>query len=292
MGWKIIWFILIITSCVIAVRWMPDKDERMLGVMALTSPLFFLHGLVDIHLDVLVGFTLLLSFLALRQNKVLVAGIILGIGISLKYLPIVALPFFLIHLRGRPLRTFALALVATVGLAYMPFLGDNLWGNTGNFLERWFANSLAYKSLVPFLSKGATRLVLAALMIGAAGVSWLKWRDKPAFGLTLALIGIMLFSPVVHAWYLLPALLLFPVAQSRSVIVWTATSCVYLFFVADYQVTGVWTEPYWMLHVETMPVVIAWFWDLVRGPLTLCHAPIKADHPQTSLSDSLSIGQS
>ena len=269
LGWKIIWFILVFSCLFVAYLWLPDEDEQLFLVMMASSPLFIMHAVADVHLDVLVGFSVLLSFLALRQNKVIMAGIILGAGISLKYLPVVAIPFLLPHVRGKQLRLFLTAVVATVAVAYLPFLDQNLLGNTGNYLQNWFANSLPYKVVSTILPSTATRIVLWSAMLASVAIAWWRWRHEPAYGIALALVGIVLFSPVSHAWYILPALILLPIAPARSVITWSVTSALYALIVEGYRTTGVWHEPWWLLSLETLPVMVAFGYDLVRGPIRL-----------------------
>ena len=270
--WNMIWLLLIAVMLGVIIRSLEhDVHHRTLALLVVASPLMTLHGFADIHLDILVAGVMAAAFIAVRHNLFFVAGLLLGEGIALKYVPLIALAYLLWSHTPRERWQLLGGAAVVVVLTSLPFLGSDLIGNFPVFAAHWKANAGAYVLVRELVDSEFARMVCAAIGIAFAAIVWLRFRQHTAFATGLTMVGLLLMSPVTHVWYLLPALLLTPFAPLRSVIVWTVTSSVYIVFAAGYAANGEWVEePVW-LFVEFAPVWVAFGVDMWKGPM-------KADH--------------
>ena len=273
-AWPLAWLLFFGLFALPAVMWRSNDLHTLVwfGLLFL-SPTFLLFGLGEVHLDILVGLSILGGFLAARRNHYVAAGVILGLGITIKFLPVVALVYLALQpdsnssQRRQQFTQLLIPALLLVALAYLPWLGSDLLGNLPNFAAVWRANAGLFEIVRLVLPSDPARWLMLGMGLATAAFIWMRWRKQPAVATALTLLAFLLFSPVVHAWYLLPAALLLPLAPLRSTLAWLATMSVYGLWVVAYQTTGVWTETPALLAVEYVPVWIAFVLDLKNGPL-------------------------
>ena len=276
-AWYLAWLVPILLFASLSVLWRPkDLHSTVWWGLALLSPLFLLFGLGDVHLDVLIGFLLVSAFYAVQRDRYVVAGLLLGLGITIKFLPVIALVYLAIKPNSNRQQQLQLLVPALlfVLLAYFPWLGSDLLGNLPNFAATWRANAGLYEVVRALLPSSPARWLMLGMGLSTAVMIWVRYRKQPAVATAKTLIAVLLFSPVVHAWYLLPAALLLPLAPLRSTLVWLVTMSVYGLWVVAYQTTGEWTETPALLAVEYVPVWIAFVLDLKNGPLSERQTPV------------------
>ncbi len=273
-AFEIAWWIVVVALLGIALRSCEVRDRSWIAV-ACMSPIVLLHGLGDIHSDVLMASMALLGVIALTRDRWIVAAVLIAIAISIKYVPILLIPALL---RGRTRREKAilLGIVCAVVLAtYLPFLvaSGSIVGALPVFAAHWQANSFAY-SLMSWMNHAwctpeCIRLVLGVCALALSVLVWRRQIAHPVAAAMMTYIAVLLCSPVVHAWYLMLPVLLLPFAPLRSTIVWATTMCVYGLFYATYKGDGVWFEHPVALAIEYIPVLFAFARDVQRGPLLL-----------------------
>ncbi len=272
MAFEIAWWAVVVVLLSIVLRSAKTRDRSWIAV-ACMSPIVLLHGLGDIHSDVLMAVIALLGVIALTRDRWIVAAVLIAFAISIKYVPVLLVPALL---RGRTRREKAIVLgiVSAVVLAtYLPFLDspESVLGSLPVFAEHWQANAFAYSVMswmdLAWFTPERIRLVLGVCAIALSILVWLRHGARPVAAAMMTYITLLLCSPVVHAWYLMLPVLLLPFAPLRSTIVWATTMCVYGLFFATYKGGGVWFEHPVALAIEYVPVWIAFARDLQRGPL-------------------------
>ncbi len=279
-GFKVaMWFFVVLGSAVF-LR-LCNHDQRVWCVVALTSPIYLLHGLVDLHTDVFMALLTGIAILLSQRGHRIAPGIVLGYAIAVKYLPILALPFLL---KGRSTRMqigIVVLLIFTIGAVYFPFLSSDVYGSLKLFALKWQANSGLYSLLILFFTDDVVRIIMACA--GAIGVAATWWRhhSQPLMAFALNITIILLCSPVVHPWYLLLPVILLPFVPLRSTIVWVATMTLYGLALSKFKSDGVWIDHPVALVIEFLPVVAALFVDMQRGPLLL-RDEHRADNVATS----------
>ncbi len=268
LGWKLIWCSLLAILLLLIHRQLRDHERRWFWLV-LVSPFFLVHAVADLHLDALMACLTALALLKVRGRQFVFGGILLGLAISVKYAPLVAVPFIVLTLSWRQRTFFFGAVILTLGLAFLPYANSQIWGDLQNFLTNWKANAAVYdvvRMLLP--DRTHTRVALSIVVLGISYVIWRRWKHQTITLVALAMLIVLICSPVIHAWYLLSVVMLLPMAPLRSTIVWMATIAIYAVFVEIYRTTGKWEEPPVLLALEALPVIVAYVIDVRRGPIT------------------------
>lgn len=246
----------------LAVAWIVHRLSLGRGplplLLYLWSPLVIVEVAWSGHLDPL-GLAPMLGAVALAgaAGPAWRAGALLGIGGSMKFAPLVAVPA-LGRLRGR--RTRAAALAAAVALAvptvlYLPYAaaGASLFSGLRTYADIWAFNAGLYRGLEllpghPDLPRWIGAVVVGGLAIHAA---LRRWALDRALFWTIG--SALLLSPTLHPWYVLWALPFACLSLNRGWLLLSGT--VFLAYAGRgaYLSTGVWPEPAWL----------AW---LIHGP--------------------------
>ena len=267
-GFKLAMWFFVVLGSVIFLR-LCNHDQRVWCVVALTSPIFLLHGLVDLHTDVLMALLTGIAILLSQRGHRIAPGIVLGYAIAVKYLPALALP---ILLRGRSIRMqigIIALLLFTLGAVYFPFLRSDVFGSLEICALKWQANSGLYSLLILFFRDDGVRIIMACASAIGIAAAWWQHHSQPLMACALSIIILLLCSPVLHPWYLLLPVILLPMVPLRSTIVWIATVVVYCMALSKYKSDGVWIDHPVALVFEFLPVVAAVLVDMQRGPLLL-----------------------
>lgn len=266
MVFKLIWWTIIMVLLLIVLRLL-DSHHRTWFLIAISCPVILIHGIMDMHLDMIMALLTVLSIVLSNKGRPLLASGILGFAITVKFLPVLALPI-LLRARSWDQRLKLLGVIcAVVALIYAPFIGSGVFGSLSTFVEKWQSNSALYSLLRVFLDDGIVRIVMAGMGLAGLIKIWWMYRGQPSFAMTSSIIVILLCSPVVHPWYLILPLLMLPFAPLRSTLVWGATICIYGIAYTTYKGDGVWLDHPIALACEFLPVVIALAIDVRRGPL-------------------------
>ncbi|MFN4985977.1 MAG: hypothetical protein ACK5GI_07530 [Ignavibacteria bacterium] len=249
-------------------------QAAVMFLLVLLSPVYLLHGFMDIHVDTLMGLIVICS-IALGMHSQLgtsLGAVIFGFAITLKYLPLLLLPATMrsaISSAAIGRTSYLIIALTTVVAAYVPFYGSDVLGSLGVFAASWQANSLLASVGNLVMQPYATRIMLMGLAALMMAVVIYRWRSDLLWASTLCITTLLVFSPVVHPWYLALPLMMCVVAPSRSVIVWSITVCTYAYTYTSYKGNGEWFEHPIALGIEFVPVMIAYAIDIISGPLLL-----------------------
>jgi hypothetical protein len=239
----------------------------------IASPILLLHGFMDIHVDILMALAAGLAIALLHRSTMIsmAAQGLLGIAISMKYLPVVLVPHFITYnnVRLRAIIQRLAIIIAAVGVMYLPYVGSDVLGSLGVFAAAWQANSFLAWIGNSILQPAVTRVVLLGGAVLGIVLIQLRYRAHPSFAAALSVMLILLCSPVVHPWYLALPLVLLLIAPMRSTIVWTITMSIYGLTYQMYKGNGVWFDNPIALALEYVPVFVAFAVDIYRGPLLL-----------------------
>lgn len=266
--WKLTFWILLVIPSMALWRISPPRVRPWLALAAL-SPIVLLHGFADSHVDAFMAVFMALALVMHQRGAITTSAILLGVAISIKYLPLVMIPVLLHGQSRRDAMRIITLTVGTVGLIYLPFIGENLFGSLGRFTQAWQTNSLIFTVVSWFVSVDLIRPIIGGVILIASVYVIRRWRMQPLTAAALFINIVMVLSPVVHPWYLLAPLALMPLVPLRSVITWTFTMCLYAVGYSTYKGSGVWLEHPAALVLEFIPAMVALVIDVRRGPLSL-----------------------
>ena len=198
---------------------------------------------------------------AIMAGRLKSAGVLLGLAIAAKTVPIVLLPW----LAWRHRRSAIIA-VATAALCYCPYLISgpvgfaNLWrfGEGGVFL------SLLALAPASAVDTAIARYALAAVLAMISLV--LAWRRRDfvqyAAEMTAALL---LLLPIVHYWYLTWILLFQPFGPKIRWLVAALLMVVYFEAARSAMECGEWTMPRWAPLAIWSPFCCVWLIEAMVG---------------------------
>ncbi len=232
------------------------RPNRGLGfVMYAWSPLPIMYFGLDGHIDALgISFFLMTIYLILK-NKTIASAVSLGLAGLAKLYPLIVAPFLFGVRKDRRRR------LAPVIPAAILVLGCALyWEPTGGLIEsfRVFSSEFAFNGSFfkvfygALGSNGQAHLISSIAFCAWLGVVFILDRTfvEKCF---LAFLGFIIFSPVVHPWYLTWMAAMLSIRWSPSVFALLALSSLSNLTVYHYHLDGHWEESTWILLVEYVP---------------------------------------
>ncbi|MCC6397834.1 MAG: glycosyltransferase family 39 protein [Bacteroidetes bacterium] len=236
--------------------------EKFVLLYAL-CPLPILQFGLDGHIDGLGLPLLLLALLLWLRDRKSAALLLLGLSMSIKPVALVLLPmlFFLEKdLRSR-VRVLLLPFVP-LAMQFVPYLiSADPFEGLAFFGTHWTFNGAVFEMLDSGIQDNQKTRLLCGLLLAVCLLAAAVRRRSLLPGAYDAIFLLLLFSPVVHPWYVAWLVVLLPLWPAWSGTLYAATASLTALTVLEYQVTGNWVQPGWVLVVEYLPVVIAWLYE-------------------------------
>lgn len=230
------------------------------------SPLPIMYFGLDGHIDALGIPLLLLCIYLLAGNRAVTGTVSLGLAALAKLYPLFVVPLLL-----RPWRGWR-----TVGMVALPTLlfiaGCLLFVEpTGGLLESFKVFTAEFEfnggvfSLTKFLlqSNATARVVCTVLFVGWLLMTTVLDRTfvEKVF---LAFLAYVIFSPVVHPWYLTWLAALLVLRWSPAVFLLLVLSNLSNIIVYQYRVFGVWQDNPLLMSLQYLPFFGVLIWELTR----------------------------
>ncbi len=254
-----IWGLLLLTKRL-------DIPRRFVLFYAVCPMLLFEYA-IDAHVD---GFglpLLVFSLLFYVDKRKLLSMLLLGLSLSIKPTALVLLPvLFFAETDWRSRLRVAAVPLLTLAVLFIPYvLSANPFESLSTFTKNWTFNGFVFNVLNSYFENNQqTRLICSILL--AAAVLALSLSKRQLFDkLYYAVLFLLLFSPVVHPWYVGWLAALLPVARRWSGLVYVSTLSLTCFTYIGYQLRGVWSEEPMMWLAEYLPVVVLAGMELWRA---------------------------
>lgn len=221
-------------------------------------PLPILQFGLDAHIDA-VGLPLLVFGLALYlDSKKALAYVLFALSISIKPVALLLLP--VLFLREKGVREKAkVVLVPSLILAgqFLPYVfRSNPFEALFTFASHWTFNGVVFETLNLYYANNQTsRLICAALLVVSLLPLYRSKKDLTDV-LYYSVILLLLFSPVVHPWYVTWLTVLLPFARRWSGIVYSASASLTAYTVVQFKLTGNWEQSGLVMALEYLPVII------------------------------------
>ncbi len=225
------------------------------------------------HVDILGVLLLLVSAAALGRRWRMIAAIVFGMAVAVKFLPIVLTPLYWRRLRVRDGWLAALIFAAL----YVPFLeyGRIPIGSLSTYVQSFRFNDPVFATL----ERVASPQMVAglAVLVGLVTAGWLRSKppaccpdnDKWAWPMAASLA----FAPVVYPWYLLWLLPFLRSTSTLPLMVWTV-SILPTYIVWHLRSLGhTWQLPGWVLLLEYGSVAIT---AAIMSLRRMAHAGVQA----------------
>jgi len=232
------------------------------------SPLPLFQFFIDAHMD---GFGipfLVFGILFYLKDKKILSYFLIGLSVCIKPLGLIFLPIlFFVEKKWR--NRFRVVFVPGVLclLLFLPFIfTGSPFQALVTFTENWAFNGGVFDFLNIFFNDNQrTRLVCAILLLIAYAPVVFSKKDFLT-KIYLSVFLLLIFSPVVHPWYLSWLAVLLPMQPRWSGIVFVSLVSLTSFTLINYQLTGVWKDYPVVLLLEYIPVLILFFRELSAPP--------------------------
>jgi hypothetical protein len=229
-------------------------------------PLSIIQFALDGHLDAL-GFPFLLFGLLLYFRGMKIPALLLiGLSMSIKPVALVMLPILFILERSWKQRILTIVVpAATVLSQFLPYVfSSNPFEALSTFARNWTFNGIVFEGLYALLADNQ-KARLACLILLSIALLLLYFSEKNFLcKIHLAVLLLLLFSPVVHPWYIAWLAVLLPLTRQWSAIIYTATACLTSVTILSYKLYGVWEQAPWILIVEYLPVIVLLLRELTQ----------------------------
>lgn len=243
-----------------------DIDLKYLLIYA-ALPLVTFQFFIDAHIDI-AGTALMISSIAFYfYNKKLFSYILLGLSLSVKPTGLLLLPFYFQNeaVIKEKLKSVIIPIVVFV-ITFLPYLFTATPLDTLiNFSVNWTFNGMIYNALNLFISDNSMiRILCGVLFILVLGCLYFIKIDLLR-KIYLSLFLLMLFSPVVHPWYLIWFAVLLPMVRSYSGMYFVSAVSITFLTVVTFQSTGVWGESPLILMLEYLPLTTLFLYEIFNS---------------------------
>ncbi len=264
-GYKLILMIFELLTIVILhliLRKLNKPLEYLLLYVLCPLPIF--QFALDSHLD---GYGLLLitiSILFYLKRRLTISLIFLGLSLSIKPIGILFIPFFFLNEKKISDRLKILFLpFVTFFIQFIPYIfSSNPFEALFVYAKHWSFNGGIFTLLNSIIKHNQiTRIVCGIILLISLIPLYLSRYDflkKIYYSVLLLLI----FSPVVHPWYIGWLTVLIPIVPAFSGIMYSSLSSLTSFTVLSYQLNGVWKEYPLVLLFEYIPVILFLLFEL------------------------------
>lgn len=237
------------------------------------NPLVILEGVGNLHFEpLMLAFLLASLWFVLVHGRWFWSGILYGLAVSTKLIPLIFLPFFIRRMGWRSI-PFFLVIGGTVLLSFLPWISFETIEHFGRSLNLYFQsfefNGSIY-SLVRWMGfqwvgyniiSTAGPLLSTLTLIGILTFAFIGRveRTKELFSLFLLSLTLhLLFTTTVHPWYLLPLLVFLPFVPFRYPLAWS-----FLVVLSYSAYSSGATIPLWILSMEYGTLFIMILYELL-----------------------------
>ncbi|MFN3694800.1 MAG: hypothetical protein ACK4UV_07310 [Ignavibacterium sp.] len=241
-----------------------NLDLKYLLIYA-ALPLITFQFFIDAHIDI-AGTALMIASIALYfYNKKLLSYILLGLSVSVKPTGLLLLPFYFQNedIIKEKLKSVITPVVVFV-ITFLPYIFTATPLDTLiNYSVNWTFNGMIYNLLNLFINNNSTiRIICAVLFIPVFGYLYFS-KIELLRKIYLSLFLLMLFSPVVHPWYLIWFAVLLPLVRSYSGIYFVSVISITFLTVITFQTTGIWKEYPVILMIEFLQLTALFLYEIL-----------------------------
>lgn len=268
LGLKIFLFlfdILTIYGIYLILRKLKLPQKNILIYILCPLPIF--QFLIDAHVD---GFGLTLIVFAIYfylDKKNILSYIFLGLSICIKPVGILLVPIFFLNVNNltEKLKTIFIPL-SICFLLYLPYIFTGApFQSLITFTENWTFNGIIFDILDSFIHNNQTTRIICGILLTAAYLPVIFSKKKLVDKIYLSIFLLLIFSPIVHPWYVGWLVILLPFITRWSGILFAGLISLTSFTVLHYQLHGTWQEYTWVLVLEYIPVLSLFLYELFRN---------------------------
>jgi hypothetical protein len=240
----------------------PDKYILLYAL----CPLPIIQFSLDAHLD---GFGLPLLILALffyLDNKKILALIFLGLSFSIKPVGLLFLPILFFHEKKLPERIKVVFIPAIAfSVQFLPYiLISNPFEAFFIYAKHWTFNGIVFEIVDSFIKNNQISRIICGILLVICLLPFIFNKMDLLHKYYYSVLLLLIFSPVVHPWYIAWLAVLLSILPRWSGIFYVSFSSLTVFTVLSYQLNGLWKEYPIVLMLEYIPVVVILIYELSK----------------------------
>lgn len=249
------------------------------------NPFVIIELTGNLHFEGIMIFFLVLSLYLLHKKQWVYAGIMLGLSISVKLIPLMFLPLFFKWFQSKhqkklsfnKLIGFYLIVITTTVLTFLPFYNPSLINNYSKTIGLYFQNfefnaSLYYLTrAVGYAISGYNQIALIGKIIPMVvvlvilGITFFRKNSNYKTFLVSLLFCLSFYfftATTVHPWYIATVLILGVFTNYKFPILWSFV--IMLSYIAYFE--GDSAENYWILVIEYGCLYSIFIWEVFIRP--------------------------
>ncbi len=234
-----------------------QKIDKKYLLLFFACPLMIFEYSIDAHVDIF-GLMFIVFFLWFYlRGKLLPALFFLGCSFSIKPAALVILPALFFHGRSWKERTMiAFIPLAVVGTQFLPYVFDgDIFVSLRTFTKHWTFNGFFFNVFNLYFQNNQPSRITAAIFLFLF-VAFVNIKQYPLMQkVYLSMLGLFLFSPVVHPWYIGWIGILVPLIRRPSGVYYIAAAGLTVITPLYFQLFGIWKDFWPVLAVEYLPVL-------------------------------------
>jgi len=227
-------------------------------------PLPVFQFFIDSHVDA-IGIALLVMsiYFYIDKSKTL-SYILLGLSLCIKPTALIVIPIMFMNERGTRERLKTILVPTAICVAaYFPFtFSGNPFQALTTFAENWTFNGVVFDILNSFIHDNQKARLICGLLFVAAYTPIVMRRGDALDKIYLSTFLVLIFSPVVHPWYVGWLAVLLPFVPRASGIVYVSLVSLTVFTLITYQSSGVWKDYPAVMFAEYLPVIVLFVLEL------------------------------
>ena len=205
--WKALATLAAIASLFLIYNLLQRRNALKALPLTALSPLLLFETGAGLHLDIFSVLGVSAALFCIDRKHIILAGVIIGLAASLKFLPAVMAGPLLFYLKpAKAIRLFLAASIIWAAVYLLMFgLGYKPLGLLPTFFEKWRGGAPLYPLLEALpLSKKHLPIFLAGLaLIGFTLSAYIARKGHIIIAIIIALATPLLLSPILFPWYLM-----------------------------------------------------------------------------------------
>jgi len=268
--WKAFATLAALLSLLITYKLLELKEILENYALFALSPLLLFETQIGGHLDIFSVLGIILALWCLEKNKIMTAGILIGLTATIKILPAVIVGPYLFYLTPRKaIKLFISSLMTWTGIyLIMIGLGFRPLGLLPTFFEKWRGGAPIYPYLEGLkntinLSNSQFIVMISGLsIVGFSLSAYLASKKHIEVALMLTLSVPLLLSPVLFPWYFMVLIPLIALKPNMTVLASVSLAPLSYIVLNKWLSEGIWDQAGWPAHVLLLGIIGGLVFDL------------------------------
>ena len=231
------------------------------------APLPVFQFFFDAHIDG-IGLSLLVFFIYFYlKNRKNISLVFIGLSICIKPVALILLPILFITEKGIKAKVKTILIPFVVcALLYLPFIFSvpvsGIFEALTDFTVNWTFNGFVFEIINSFFNDNQKARLICGILFILVFIPVLFSRKNFPNKLYLSIFLLLIFSPIVHPWYVTWLAVLLPFTPRWSGILYTTLISLTVFTIINYQLHGEWRNYPLVLIIEYIPVLFFFLYEM------------------------------